>query len=250
MPSAHNCVNWSAAALLLCGCAAGPEQKKNTMDAVTYFTEANQVAMANAVERDDVKRIRELAHAGVDVNARGDQGMTFTVWAMGHRRKNALRALLESGADANAPAGGSTPLLELAAKDEDPDYLRLLLAAGGNPNVKNHLGEPLLFTAISEMRWVNMRALVERGADVNAAGNDGATPVMLLAGLNQFEEVMWLLNRGADFKAVSQTGATLAWRVQRARVNAGSPQAGWRERVKAYLEAAGVKFPVPAPKQE
>jgi len=212
------------------------------MEAVSYFTDPNQIAMANAVENDDVARVRELARSGVDVNARGEQGMSFVVWAMGHRRKNALRALLEARANPNAPG-----TMELAAKDDDPDYLRLLLSAGGDPNTKNHNGEPLIFTAVGEMRWENMRALIEKGADMNARGKDGSTAIFLLAGLNQYAEVDWLLQRGADITPATDTGATLAWQVQRSRIDPASPQAGWRDRVKSQLAGRGIRFPVPQP---
>ena len=251
VPLQIRCVSLGAAALALGACAAGPHEqsptKKKTMDAVTYFTDPKQIAMANAVKNDDVGRIKELARGGVNVNAPGEQGMTYVVWAMGHRRKNALRALLVAGADPNGTDTAGTPVMELAARDEDTDYLRLLLSAGGKPNTLNHSGEPLTFTAIGEMRWENMRVLVEKGADMNARGKDGSTAMLLLAGLNQFEEVDWLLQRGADIKPATDTGATLAWQVQRSRVDPSFPQAGWRDRVKAQLAARGVRFPVPAP---
>lgn len=217
------------------------------MDAITYFTDPQQIAMANAVKRDDVARIKELARSGVNVNARGDQGMSFLLWAMGNRQKNAFKALLDLGADPNTRDDQKVAVLELTVEDEDLDYLRLLLAAGGNPNLPNHLDEPLIFTAISEMKYPVVRLLVEKGADMNSLGKDKSTPMMLLAGLNQFEEVFWLLQRGADFKKISDTGATLAWRVQRSRVDPGTPNGQWRERVRQFLESQGVKFPVPSP---
>jgi ankyrin repeat protein len=226
-----------------------PQQggKKNRMNAINFFQDTKAIALANAVERDDVNRIREVVREGGDVNVRGAKGMTLLVWAIGHEKKNALRALLELGANPNARDETGMPVLEIALEPGDIDYFRMLLSAGADPGTPAQDGEPLLFEAILAMNWPACRLLVEKGANINAADREGTTPVLSLAMLNQWEMVHWFVERGADPLKPNAVGGTVAWLLQESDLDPASPGRGWAERVKVQLEQRGVRFPVAKP---
>lgn len=235
-------------AIASCGNSGLGDGKRKKMDVTTFYTKPQMIALANAVERDDPARIRQLVREGADVNARGEGGMTYPVWAFGNRSKKALQTLLELGADPNARDDAGVSVMELAAEDKDLDFLKLLLAYKGDPNLRNRKNRPIAFSAMSVMNWPAVRLLAEKGVDINGSAPDGTTLMMQLAMFNQWDQVWDLLSKGADFKKQSTNGMTLAWQVQESRVADESPQAVHRTRVKAFLEGQGVKFPVPAPK--
>jgi ankyrin repeat protein len=166
-----------------------------------------------------------------------------------------LQALVRHGADVNqelhlpherpASEGGpwmeNTHLLNIATEGPQDKLLVALLDLRADPSVKDYRGIPALQNAIYINNYARMKLLLERGADINGTDSAGATAASLLAALNYFEMVHYLLERGADWRA---EGGSIAFHVQESEI--GSEESiQWQIKVKHWLLAHGVKFPVP-----
>jgi hypothetical protein len=87
-----------------------------------------------------------------------------------------------------------------------------------------------------------MKLLLDRGADIDAPNSSGATAAVVLSRLNNFEMVHYLLERGADWH---KSNGAIALNTQEKDI--GNPQStAWQLKVKHWLIAHGVRFPVPS----
>ena len=221
----------------------------------TYFTAGPALAAARAIRAEDAAALASAFAAGLDPNQPGSKGVTLLLWAYAHHSVLMLQALVRHGADVNqqlhlpherpANEGGpwleNTHLLNLATEGPQDKLLVALLDLGANPSVKDYRDIPALQNAIYINNYERMKLLLERGADINGTDSAGATAASLLAALNYFEMAYCLLERGADWRA--EEGA-IAYHVQESEIgNEESIQ--WQIKVKHWLLAHGVKFPVP-----
>ncbi|WP_083235022.1 ankyrin repeat domain-containing protein [Candidatus Marithrix sp. Canyon 246] len=234
-----------SALLILVACNKGV--RVNKMNANDFFKESEVLELAQAVARGDLKTIRELTKAGVNVNHAGEEGMTPLMWALGTQNKQGMQALLELGANPNYIAPNGASAASLAAGAEDLEFLIILLEGGADPNIKEHLGEPALFIAIGQRRWENMRLLLDKGADIDLTNKSGETAIYRAASLNQFEQVAYLIERGANFNIMDATSGTVAFIVQKRSIDPESSNYKWQQKVRQMLEDRGVKFPVQRP---
>src|SRR4051812_11599135 len=109
---------------------------------------AGELRVVDAARRDDVNAVRALLAAGVDVNARQNDGATALHWAAYH---------------------------------DNVEIAGLLLDGGATPNAANDLKVTPLFIAATGGSAAMVRRLVEAGADVNAANETHVTPLMAAA---------------------------------------------------------------------
>jgi ankyrin repeat protein len=230
------------------------KSNKNNMQknssAINYFEDPQDIAVANAVARGEIERIKKLISEGVDANKKGNGGITFTIWAIQHRQKESLKTLLTLGADPNARNDENYPLMEFALGIKDKELMTILLDAKADINIGNYENEPIIFTTIKTRDRDLFKYLVEKGADINSRGINNITPMMLLALVNNdFEMVSWLIDKGADVFALDNQKSDLAWVIQDAEdsLDPKHPIMAWYYKVKAQLEAKGVKFPVIPP---
>ena len=217
-----------------------------------YFPTAPALELAQAIRRDDLAGLeRVLAqHPGLDLNQAGRQGVTFLFWAYAHHSVTMLRALASHGADVNRPLqlpnekGGTatTHLLNIAAGGPEDELLVALLDLKADPNVVDERHEPALHNAMYAHQYQRMKLLLDRGADINAPDSSGATVAVVLARINYFEMVYYLLEHGADWRTDKGSIAT-----NTQEKDIGNAQAThWQIKVKHWLLAHGVKFPVPS----
>jgi len=194
-------------------------------------------------------------HPGLDPNQPGQRGVTFLFWAYAHHSVPMLQTLVRHGANVNQvlhlphprpqSEGGdwleNTHLLNIAAEGPQDKLLVALLDLGADPSVKDFKGEPALINAIFRRQYQRLKILLDHGANINGKDNSGATAVSVLSDLNYFEMVYYLLERGADWRA---DNGTVAFNVQESAV--GSEESiAWQIKVKHWLLAHGVQFPVP-----
>jgi hypothetical protein len=217
-----------------------------------YFPTSPALELAQAIRRDDLAELEHVLaqHPGLDLNQAGRQGVTFLFWAYAHHSVPMLRALASHGADVNRPLllpnekGGTdtTHLLNIAAQGPEDKMLVALLDLKANPNVVDERKVPALQNALYINNYERMKLLLDRGADINAPNSSGATAAVVLARLNNFEMVYYLLERGADWRK-SDTEVAL-WTQENDIGNEKST--AWQIKVKHWLLAHGVKFPVPS----
>ena len=220
----------------------------------TYFPASPALDVAQAIRRDDVETINQLfaQHPDLDPNQAGQKGVTFLFWAYAHHHIQSMKALVAHGADVNRPLhladarmpGGvdSTHLLNIATEGPQDELLVALLDLGANPNVKDARQIPALQNAIYINQYERMKILLDHGADIDGEDSSGATAAVLLARLNYFEMVYYLLQHGANWHKLDEEVAL--WTQESDIGNEES--VAWQIKVKHWLLAKGVRFPVPS----
>lgn len=218
-----------------------------------FFAAGPTREIAGAIARGDRAGLAALLaqHPALDPNFRGEQGMSFPLWAYTCRRPECLRPLVDHGADLSRRltlpdgAGGTrnTHLVNLAVLDPDDERLTALLLLGANPSTKDEHGHPALHAAVAAENFARMRQLLDHGADLNGTDRTGTTAITLLARTGNFTQVYYLLQQGADFRKPDNEAAT--W-VQETDTDDDDARA-WQIKVKEKLMARGVRFPVPRP---
>ena len=188
------------------GCAIHPSLKS----ADHHFTTPETVAAARAIRAGNARGLERMIAGGLDVNARGREGMDLLKWSMGRFCLECFETLLEHGADIERPPAGEytgkigqlwlMPVMELAAIFNDPAYLASLLRHGGDPNAFDVYGSvQIINEAIMHDRIENVRVLVEAGADINArARGSMTTPLHTAVTVGKYEIAYYLLEQGAD----------------------------------------------------
>ncbi|RZK98407.1 MAG: ankyrin repeat domain-containing protein [Hymenobacter sp.] len=217
-----------------------------------YFPAAPALTLAQAIRADDVAAIDAVfaQHPDLDPNLAGRQGVTFLFWAYAHHHVRSLRALVAHGADANRPLllpnakGGTdtTHLLNIATEGPQDELLVALLDLGANPNVVDERKVPALLNAVYINNYPRMKLLLDRGANIDATDSGGYTAASTLASLNNFEMVYYLLERGANWR---KPNGDVALSTQEKAIG-NEKSTAWQIKVKHWLLAHGVQFPVPS----
>ena len=222
----------------------------------TYFA-GPALEAAQAIRAEDVVALDKVfaQHPDLDPNQPGNKGVTLLFWAYAHHSVPLLQALVRHGANVNQQLhlphersqseGGNwmedTYLLNIAVKGPSDELLVALLDLGANPNSKDERQEPALINVIFVRQYQRLKILLDHGANINETDSSEATAAVILARLNYFEMVYYLLERGADWRA--KDGTIALWTQQNDIGNEEST--AWQIKVKHWLMAHGVKFPVP-----
>jgi ankyrin repeat protein len=171
-------------------------------------TAAVDAPLADAAERADWARVRELAGRLDDVDRPQADGMTALHWASYHDNLDSARLLIEAGADVRlANRYGVTPL-SLACTNGSGPMVELLLDAGADPNAILRGGETALMTSSRTGKPGAVRALLDRGATVDATEHRGQTALMWASAEGHAEVVRLLIDAGADPLARLPSGFT------------------------------------------
>ncbi|MCU1328745.1 MAG: hypothetical protein JWN34_4115 [Bryobacterales bacterium] len=201
------------------------------------LTAATSTALADAVERRDVSRVRTLLGTGVDVNAAQVDGTTALHWAAYNEDPDTValllkagagvnsvnrygvpplaqacitgnaaivKLLLEAGADANATMKGGESVLMLAARSGNVDAVKALLARGANPNARERLGQTALMWAAAEGHTSVVRALLSAGAELKTTLDSGFNAFFFAVRGGHLDTVRAFLAAGADVNAMMQ----------------------------------------------
>jgi len=164
--------------------------------------------LADAVEKQDQKRIEALLKQGADVNAPQVDGMTALLWAAYNDDPATARLLIAAHADTNLANRYGVKPLSLACTNGDTDLVELLLQAGADPNTTLPGGETALMTAARTGRVGPVKALLAHKAVVNAKERRGQTALMWAAAEGHSEVVQLLIHAGADFRIPLSSGFT------------------------------------------
>ena len=238
------------ALLFTCNAAFGAFEG---MRAKKYFPDERLADLAATAAAGKTAKMQKLLDQGVDVNARGEGGMTVLCWALLRNSKSGFLFLLEHGANPNVEGDGPNlmgvpgfSVMTYAAMNEDIWWLQTVLAHGGNPNFVSSLERATpIFPAINaglpvSPRIEHVRLLIKAGANLEARNCLGETPAVYAAYTKDFQIVYELLKAGADPKSRDQVGSTIASLIQRYPMVESGPIYEWREKVIGQLKAAGI----------
>jgi len=178
----------------------------------------------------NVKRVRQLLDAGVDVNARLKEANAL-IFASRYGHTRVVRLLLERGADPSTKsrtgkyAGNSFPLhaLALAAEHGHLEIVRLLIRAGAEVNNSITYNEDALCAAAGGGHTEVVRELLAAGhriddgvalkalrAAINRSMSQGAALLLIKAGVKVDDEAgANLLIAAAQYRMVSTVKALL-----------------------------------------
>ena len=120
------------------------------------------------------------------------------------------RLLLEAGVNQDAKNDEGHTALMLAAGNGHVEMARLLLAAGADKDLQNRFGNTALMRAAENGHVEIARLLLEAGADrgLDLHNRFGNTALMLAAGNGHVEMARLLLEAGADQDRLGQAGYT------------------------------------------
>ncbi|GAA3882218.1 hypothetical protein GCM10022243_53520 [Saccharothrix violaceirubra] len=139
------------------------------------MSDAVRTLLLNAVRRDDLPAVRGLLRGGVDLNARGSDGLTALMVAAGKGNAELVGVLLDAGADvhtADSVAGGTA--LHKAVQGGDLDTVKLLVAAGAFVDaVAVSTGHTPLLDAFWYKRPDLVGYLLDRNAGLNLGTHYG-----------------------------------------------------------------------------
>ena len=225
----------AVAALALAGAIGMPQTA--TAQIAPSAAEAATYRGLHAAARDgDVARIRKLAAAGSDLNARDGYSRTPLQVATFARQREAIRALAQAGADLNALEKDRYDAVTIASVADDEETLRVLLALGASAKqvtsrwdgtaliAAAHLGHDgvvrQLITAgapldhVNNLHWTaaiesivlgdggprhqaTLQALIGAGANLQLADRQGKTPLQLARSRGYSAMVQMLERAGA-----------------------------------------------------
>ncbi len=237
------------------------DQKKSnelviSMPLGRMFEDANTRKLAKHAGDGNISEIQSLIDQGVDVNSRGNQGVTPLFWALRSENLVGFEKLLELGADPNIIFANSS-IMHWASRLKDTRFLEAALASNGDPNLyAGHPQKTPIFNTISVDGGENLAALkllLKAGADIDAkTGNEmvfgmsmgGITPVLAAADIVRYDIVFELLEAGAQYEIKDDTGRDLVSRIKAVqnRFSEGATQKASLDSVIKWLKDKGVKL--------
>lgn len=158
------------------------------------FTEEAFLERVNHGELDIVKLF--LA-AGMNPDARDQNGDTALMIAIAASGEPVAEALLRGGASVNARTKNGSTALHLIALRGDEQIAQLLVKRKADVNAKTDIGETPLMIAALRGYPNTVKLLLDAGADVRARDNRGETPLMHAIERNHTEVVEILKAAGA-----------------------------------------------------
>jgi ankyrin repeat protein len=126
-------------ALLLAGCSAEtPEEAKQALDKKQIAATPEKL-IESTKRSSDQGTAKLLVIAGVDPNAKHDNGLTALMSAAFNNQPETVKLLLEKGADVNAEASGYSVLLA-AVYGGNVEVVKILIERGAKIDYRNPSG--------------------------------------------------------------------------------------------------------------
>ncbi len=245
-------------AITLCVCACEGAEKP-TPEAARRFLklrgyEFDESSFFKAAAAGDVMAVNGFLNAGINPNAKNDDGDTVLTDSAARGDMQMVNALLNSGGDINAKGRNNWTAFLLALEGEHDEVAKALAA---QPNLDQSAETPNGMTALMLAVWhqreamvrkllqlrvdVNhqdkdgdasvhgaawfgnvkiLDALLDAGANPNIKNKLGGTALMWAASYGQDEAVQILLSKGADPRIKDNDGVTAAgWAAKNGRSN-------------------------------
>ena len=122
---------------------------KHGWKAADFFADPQVVALCEAIQANDLERMRQLIAAGADVNALGKGNMTPLLWAFFDDKPERFWLLLEAGADPNFYTESDFGLRQAMVAGDSVTHMACrsrfghfwpVFEHGGDPNLPNKTG--------------------------------------------------------------------------------------------------------------
>ena len=156
--------------------------------------------LLEAVQSDEIEKVKDLIDKGANVNARAEFGETPLHLA---QSKEMAEVLLSKGADIRAKDDefGMTPLF-----NAPKEIFEFLISKGADVNVRSKKGlTPLAWSAYGD-DLDRIKLLITKGADVNSADEHLKTSLHIAANWNKIEIAKLLISKGAKVNARDRSG--------------------------------------------
>jgi len=141
-------------------------------------------ALLQAVEYNDILKVKMLLNAGGDVNAVNEYGATALSIAVRNQNLEIVQILLEADADVNKYIEYGRTVLMTAADNHDLKMVEMLIEAGADIHMCDSDGDPVFWYAFEKPSLFNF--FITAGVDINARNNEGKT---LLHALVSYEDI-------------------------------------------------------------
>ncbi len=166
-------------------------------------------AFIQHAQQGDMQAVKLFVAAGMDPNAKDDDGNTALMAATAENRTEIIKVLLKAKANVNEKNVGGGTALSLAAARGKADTVQLLLDQGAGAPVINEA----FVTAAKNARTDVLRALLEKGVKLNEVGSEAlleaaGSTVVDVSDQDRNDTVSFLLSRGVDVNAKDQEGWT------------------------------------------
>ncbi|WP_170285863.1 ankyrin repeat domain-containing protein [Propionivibrio limicola] len=163
------------------------------------------VAFSWAIERGDVKKVRQWLDEGLDPEFQGSQIGTGLMNAAWNGNIELMELFVARGANPRRSNHNGEQPLQLAAWNGHAEAVKWLLEHGAAINRDGHYWGALHY-AVFNGHTELAKYLIERGANVNARSPNGSTPLMMAAREGREELAKLLLESGADTKSKNDWG--------------------------------------------
>lgn len=188
-----------------------PEMARSMLRLSGYhFTETD---FFRAVRMENAKIVRTFLQAGMNPNAKNEEGESVLTFALQKSDEKTIKVLLER-ADLNMVDDlGNAPLHLAIKKDSLEPVFDLMLEKGVNVNVggrvKKTKNQTPIYVAVIKQREDLVKKLLEKGANPNIKDTAGALPLSeAVIGSISPNIVKMLLDKGANVNAQEDNGAT------------------------------------------
>jgi len=171
--------------------------------------EYTRQAFAHSAKQGDIRAVKLFLAAGMDPNAKDDEGNTALMNAIAQNRTEIIKALLKAKAKVNEKNYGGATALSWAAAGGQLDTVRLLVDQGADAQTINEA----FVTAAEDAHPDVMPALLEKGAKLNELGSKAllraaGSTVVGAADQDRSDTVRFLLSLGVDVNAKDEDGWT------------------------------------------
>ena len=197
--------------------------------------------LAQATVEGNTAEMERLVKRGANPNAKGAEGSTPLMWAVGSHSHRGLEKLLELGADPNGRIpvrGTSLPPTWVAARGNDSETLKILLEHGGDPNAA-HACETVLMAAVGSLEPSRIDLVLTHGGDIDGEACEFGAPEVA-AVLGRFDIVLYLFSKGYNNKL-----ERLAKVASITHVSEQSQQYANKLKLLALLRERGITIPPP-----
>ncbi len=164
--------------------------------------------MENAIETNNIAKVRELLASGISPNAKIGDGDTALILASFKGHTETVKTLLEAGANIDIQNKNDDTSLTMASFNGHTETVKTLLEAGANINIQNKHGDTALMLASFNGHTETVKTLLEAGANIDIQNKDDITALIMASFKGHTETVKTLLEAGAIIDIQNKNGDT------------------------------------------